>query len=316
MRQFLLFLTLTCSLCFCVSQTAYMPATLKEVSLLESSVNKKIKITKEILDFFNIEYEDTFDGIVKATNTHFLRKKGQERWQMPPIKVEDEKKLLDLIHKMGLIEEIKPKHKHYKYVFLMGSTTDTFRQRLFYLAHLYNQGITFDHIDVLSGNRSLDPAIESKESVLNPQNCALSLNDKRFSMPKDENEMVKLVMQQHHLPKGMEKIPIQYIPVTMFERRPNTDDTIKAWAKLKKEKGSILVISNQPFVEYQELVARLHLSPYYQVEAVGPKRNEHNIEIYLDQIARVLYNLKHNINKNRSQLKIKSFLSQTNTENQ
>jgi hypothetical protein len=293
--SFLLFFTLVFS-----SYGLSVSSTQFQHSEIESH---QLKTIKKLLDYFGIAYEDSFDGIIEATQKHWVRKPGQERWQMEKVIVQDEAYVLSLINDLNLIQEVTPKKKHYTHVLLLGSTLTTFQKRLEYLHSLFEQGIQFGTIYCLSGDRPLDPAIE-KEDVL------IAMKKNHEPTPKNESEMMQFVMEHSPFGKNLAKIPIVYVRCPMKkEGRPNTADTLLKWLELHPKKGSILVISNQPFIQYQHLVVQTCVDNGFDVETVGPKREAHQLEIYLDQIARQLIWAKLFQEKKEKKLAIKPVLS-------
>ena len=74
-------------------------------------------------------------------------------------------------------------------------------------------------------------------------------------------------------------------------RRPNTEDTVEEFLKLKPKPGSYLVISNQPFILRQHSVMKSLLPRGFKIETVGygVKSDSLNISLILDAFARLLY---------------------------
>ncbi|NGX31320.1 MAG: hypothetical protein K940chlam8_00686 [Chlamydiae bacterium] len=260
---------------------------------------------------------DSFEGLVDATQKHWEVKENQERWQMDPVTVKDEAYILSLIDNIGMIQEVSPQKKYYDYVFLLGAVTTTARQRLYHLVHLFEQGVRFGKIYVLSGERPLDPLVETESLFLQPDETVLETKQVNLPLPKNESEMLRFLIKQYVFPKEFQKIPIEYISFPMKKNengelvRPKTDDTVAAWLKTKPLKGSILAISNQPFVNYQDLALKIHLEGKYEIETVGYERKMHKIEVYLDQIARYLVNFKRYQDGKQKNLSCKPLLLKT-----
>ena len=92
-------------------------------------------------------------------------------------------------------------------------------------------------------------------------------------------------------------IPIVFVDTPMQKtennnlRRPNTRDTINEWLqKYNPHNGSILAISNQPFIGYQDAVLRNILPKGFSIETVGCENLENETTtIILDSLARWIY---------------------------
>lgn len=289
MKKLFLLFTCTISLAFGVTHVPKQTYPLPK---------KEFNAVRKLLNYFKIPYENSFEGLVDATQKYWKRKENQERWQMDPVTVKNEAYVLSLINKIGMIQEVSPQKKYYDYAFLLGAVTTTARPRLYHLVHLFEQGVRFGKIYVLSGERPLDPTRETENIFLHPDETVLKTKQVNLPLPKNESEMLRFLIKQYVFPKEFQKIPIEYISALMKKNkngelvRPRLNDIMAIWLKTKPLKGSVLAISNQPFVHYQDLTLKMHLEGKYEIETVGYERKEHKIEVYLDQIADYLYNFK------------------------
>jgi hypothetical protein len=75
-------------------------------------------------------------------------------------------------------------------------------------------------------------------------------------------------------------------------RRPNTQDTIDEWLRsYNPQPGSILALSNQPYIGYQDAVLRKALPKTFDVETVGNAcSNNTKSTVIIDSLARWIYN--------------------------
>ncbi|TSC73141.1 MAG: hypothetical protein G01um101438_164 [Parcubacteria group bacterium Gr01-1014_38] len=112
---------------------------------------------------------------------------------------------------------------------------------------------------LFGGARPLDPVKESREVLCTPAELPFKEGwTAPERMPTTEAEMMEFTWQQSQLPPEWKyelvNTPLQ--PKTDGGTRPpNTGDTAKEWfTKHKPRPGFYLVLSNQPFVEYQNLV--------------------------------------------------------------
>ena len=77
----------------------------------------------------------------------------------------------------------------------------------------------------------------------------------------------------------------------MLGIRPNTAVTVKRWLKKKKPaSGSVLVLSNPPYIGYQDAVVRRCLPRSFQIETIGgPSVYSENMKT--DQLKKIAQSL-------------------------
>lgn len=245
--------------------------------------NQPTEHLKSLLALFNLPQTD-LKTIVDATQKTWLRPAGKERWEMEEVAADKTEQLKALFAKIGLIHEMKPSQKNYDYAVLLGSRLASTQKRVNYLLNLWHQGLRFNSIVVLTGERPLDPKIESIET---PTGKATT-----------ECTMMQAVFTNLNAPEAFKNIPVTFVSVPMITtkegqvRRPTTGDTVQEWLKVNPKPGNCLVISNQPFVGYQDSVVKTLLPKSFVVESAGcAAESTHNAEI-LDTIARWLYQEK------------------------
>lgn len=241
--------------------------------------SKRFILIKELLNYFKVPYKDSYSGIANAIQKAWLRKPGQERWNIRKVNAEDEQYVLSIFDQLGMLQEIKPRKNYYDYVLVLGSTLGGFKKRLNYLVTLFEEGIRFGVIYYLSGDRPLDPKVDN-------QDILKAMQRTNEQLPKNESEMVRFVVEHTNFSDSFSKIPVYYVKCPMKkEERPNTGDTILKWLDLQPQPGAALVISNQPYINYQDKVVRKYLENGFEVETVGSKSNTKKIELYLEQLA-------------------------------
>lgn len=248
----------------------------------------------QLLSLTDIEHDGSLASIVQATqkaDTGWMRKEGCERWDIVDANVENQNDFLDLFHKLHLVDEIAPQQQQYDYVLLMGAAYDRIASRLQYAIQLCKQGVRFDNVVILSGARPLtDAEITALQRDYNFKDSA--------AVPATEAELMQFVYDTIKKPENMDLIPVVLInaPMKITKNgalaRPTTGDTVIEWMKLNPVVGSCLVISNQPYVGYQDSVAKTLLPHDFTVETVGEKSHDVTIGIYLDTLARNLYQEK------------------------
>ncbi len=240
-------------------------------------------VTPTLLEFLKemkISHDGTLSSMVDATHAAGWQRPLQvERWQVPDLSTEQRGIVLSYASKLGLLEARYPKNTHYNYAVVMGGATFRMEKRLNFLKELWNRGHRFDHIVVLSGERPLDPKVEKI-----PEGC------------KSECEATHAIWKTMDFPPEIRNLPITFvdtpmIPIYMGKRRPGAADTIAKWVKMNPKPGTCLIISNQPYINYQEATVRLLLPKGFALEAVGPGAvpAELNANDILDSVARWLY---------------------------
>jgi len=273
----------------CSPATGAMERPGEIATVLIDSQNQPSPELKNLLALFNLPAND-LKTIVDVTQRAWLRPAGKERWELDEIAPEKTEQLKAIFAKLGLIQEIKPSTQKYEYALLMGARLASTQKRVNYLLNLWQQGIRFNSIVVLTGERPLDPAIEAIEMA-------------NGSKATTECTMTQAVFAHLKAPEAFKNIPVTYVSVPMLTapdgkvRRPTTGDTVKEWLKANPVPGNCLVISNQPFVGYQDSVVKTLLPKPFVIESAGcAAENTHNAEV-LDTLARWLYQEK--IRRNR-----------------
>jgi hypothetical protein len=260
----------------------------------------------ELLKHSGIDAGNSLDEIVRATQKAqgaggWMRKAGAERWQIDELEKDSQEtaQLLTLFSKLNMIEEIQPNQQHYTYAVLAGATAERVRSRFAHLIYLWKQGVRFDTLVVLGGERDLDPQLENEKVLFEPENSPLAVRTdwvRPVKIPATEFEMMKMVIDQAVSPADLKLVPITYINAPKVKtdtgalRRPNTSDTIKEWLATGPTPGSVLLISNQPYVGYQHACMKTYVPSEFVVETVGESASsQEKLAILFDTLARWLY---------------------------
>lgn len=234
-----------------------------------------------LLDICGVEHDSTLPSIVQATQSAWLRKQGQERWQLEEkdFGAENNKKIRRLIERMGFIHEKSPECTHYTYCLILGSTLPSFQKRLNYVRTLWERGVRFEQIMILTGDRDLDPVADH---ISQEHNC------------RNETQGSRFIYENTQLPDDLRALPLFVIdspkqPSPKGLTRPTTIDTIQDWLALRLPLGTCLLVSNQPQVLYQDSVVRCLLR--YPFSTVGPATTaeKNSLAVLLDTVARWLY---------------------------
>ena len=219
---------------------------------------------------------------------NLLRTPGSERWDP-----QAEKPIIQTIRKheallwkdlqaLGMMDEIVPTQKSYDYAVLMGGIKKDVLMRLAQLIELEQQGCRFGTVVLLAGARLLRDV-------------------EKEGLPVDittEAHMMVYIYEHHYQAPVNQKILLASAPAIQKEDGsvvpPTTDSTLVYFAKVAPHDGSCLVVSNQPYVARQTLVAQRILDQSrFPTEGTGKGVAEvtGGIVMFMDEFARTLYEL-------------------------
>ena len=219
--------------------------------------------------------------IVIEIQKRWLRKAGQERWEIAELPIDQRLFVLNWATEQGLFASWKPLCKTYDKALILGATTSRMQMRLDYLKQLWDEGTRFSEIVWLTGERLLDTQVDN-------------LTDRC----RTESEAAHILWEETALPHEMRSLPVIFIAAPMKSdgvslKRPNTQDTIVSWLTTAPQPCKVLFVSNQPFCGYQFAVVNACLPEQFQFDVVGPGTDPTNqsaiAAITLDTIARWLY---------------------------
>lgn len=219
--------------------------------------------------------------LIAETQKRWLRSPGLERWQMQEVSPSQKQFILDWSRSQGLFSSWKPISRHYDKALILGATTRAMQLRLDYLKDLWLEGVRFQEIIWLTGDRPLDPKIDTLTD-----HC------------KNESQAAHILWETTELPLEMRALPVTFIAVPMKQegndlKRPNTEDTIIAWLNTAPKPSSLLFVSDQPFCGYQFAVVKSCLPETFSFDLVGQGRDPSShpaaAAITLDAIARWIY---------------------------
>lgn len=226
----------------------------------------------------NIPQETDF---IAETQKQWLRQPGQERWDLTELSPEQKQFVLSWAKEQGLFAPWKPTCKQYDKALILGATTPRMQMRLNHLKQLWIEGVRFNAVVWLTGERPLDQRVDNLTG-----RC------------RNESEAAHLLWEETQLPDEMRNLPVTFIAEPMHIKgpalkRPNTEDTILAWLKTNPQPCSALFISDQPFCGYQFAVIKKCLPLSFQFDVAGqgadPTSLPATAAITLDSIARWIY---------------------------
>lgn len=261
----------------------------------------------QVLEVFEIKHNGTWDDIVAQTQKKWLRKDGKERWDVEDMIHASPEMIYDLFSKLALVQPKYSSESHYEYAVILGATLQKVRSRFNFLSKEWKKGMRFNKLVILTGDRLLNPDFENQEALINPSLSPYPFRkDWSFSgqLPKNETEMMLLVLDQLDLPKEWQsKKPIIADAPQKKGKRPNTEDTVWEWLAKNPQPGSTLIVTDQPFLGRADTIVRKIL-PDFSIETVGEgvsfdyfKSEKKATPVILDELARWIYevNLKNTV---------------------
>jgi hypothetical protein len=215
--------------------------------------------------------------VIVQTQKQWLRKAGQERWEQSELSKDQREFVLHWAEAQGLFSPWTPACQSYDKALILGATTSRMQLRLDYLKKLWMQGVRFQEIVWLTGERPLDKRVDA-------------LTDRC----SNESQAAHILWEEADLPKEMRSLPVIYVEVPMKPQgRPNTEDTIVAWLNTGVLPCSAIFISDQPFCGYQFAIIKTLLPEAFAFDVVGqgadPTSHPAAAAITLDALARWLY---------------------------
>ncbi len=239
----------------------------------------------QILDILHINHDRSLNGIVDITQKTLLRSPGKERWDVEDIFKDKSKALIPLFKEIGCIDAMHASSSLYDYGVVLGALFDRVRDRFQWLINEWCRGVRFKTLVFLTGKRAL----------INSEFEALKVFSKKRPLPTDEFEMVKLIYANVEMPQAMKNLPVVFInaqPQTGTPRA-NTEDTVRAWLERCPEPGTVLAVSNQPYIMLQHCILRALLPQEFCIETIGPEiSNLTTTTLLLDNLARWIFQIK------------------------
>lgn len=212
------------------------------------------------------------EDFLSLSQRHFLRKAKKERYSLHNTirQYLKKKEYYSIFDKLHLMEEIAPESSTYDGFIILGTTYKDFKRRLKHFLSLNLDGPIF----LLAGERALSKR-ERLQTSLN-----LATEDAMIQMCA--NNMLPTTASWNLL-----------MTPQKTTNRPTTEDTFHTFLHASPPQGKYLIVSSQPFAEYQHLVANRVLkeeksSLEFDITAPASEKGL-AIPIYLDTTSRILY---------------------------
>lgn len=245
-------------------------------------------------------HKKDFNSMVEATQ-QWRRKPGQERWEVTDLNfsAKQKKKVRKYLAALGLINQQKPNKKQFDYALVLGATAPRMKSRFQHLVTLWKEGVRFDRIIFLSGERPIHDDIDMTELLVSDViGKEASRDKKQKARPATEKEAARMVYMSTEMPDDMQNIPVELFSSSrtwLVDRwqRGNTRDSFKSWVKSNPKPGSALIVSNQPHLLYQQEVIRQELPQGFITEGTAQQADpDSQIIMILDALALWLHNLQ------------------------
>lgn len=225
----------------------------------------------------NIHTQEGMYKFVQDTQEKFVaRDGGKERYEVDRSKLEwihsNKNNIQQCLQNIGMIDAINQKQKEYDAICILDAIGNAIKNRISYASHIL-KNVKTKYIILLTGERYLKKDIDCDENTLEQ----LSKINKISKSKLTERHLFEYLFNNASIKGDRELIIVDTKQCN--GKRPTTQTTIRdLMKKLINNKAlrirSILFVSNQPFVKYQEVVIRSELRQYgnpIRCEFVGDK---------------------------------------------
>ena len=266
--------------------------------------NLKLSGLSTLMDEVGVSHSDSLESLISASQ-QWRRLPGQERWEMQdlPLAPDKHEAVMDHLKALNLVDELLPSSEHYEYTLLLGATVPRMERRLNHLAKLWQNGVRFNQIVFLVGQRPLNDGIDKVDNlVASSMGKQAQGKSAEAARPITETEGAIQLFDAMNLPKAMKQRPVEFIDSPRIWKqnhwqRANTRDTLIRWMKNSPAPGKTLVISDQPHAHYQLEVVKQELPEAFKPEVAAQSADEDTrIILYLDALALWLHNLQQRLN--------------------
>jgi len=278
------------------------------------------KPTKELISLLSqdglYDPQDTLDALVQKTQKKWIRVvhgSGNKEYRDLVDSSEQkqaQKAALQFAEDIDLFQAKLPFVTRYDYAVIGGSFLPGLRARIAFLVELWNQGIRFDSLYFLTGERTLrkgENEPDAVEILVNEKISPLAFKQ-GWQMPENvsyetEYDMCRLVWDSLDIPQEMlqalhNKVFFIYAKCPPGQERISLKDGYRTWLnEIEPKPGSVLAISHPLFWISQQVTAESILGKDFVVDTCAPKpsdaylkENETRIVSFIqDTVAKTLY---------------------------
>lgn len=303
------FLVFTIFLGFTHTNYAAQPPKSEQKTLAHALIDDKMQPTRPLLGLLatlGLKHDGSIESIKNITQKTLLRPATLEREESPEMYPEKREALLPFFKELGLVDDVHPTKKHYNHVIVYSNGLASMRRRFAFASALWQRGVRFGNLHLVGSERKRHPQLESQEILTDPNNPDLPLReDWEFDgeLPSTETPMMKFIYDQAKLAPGFKEIPVEVLNIPNHkkpdgsETRANTRTQVVTWCDLHKNPNdstiqTVLSISDNPYIAYQDSVAKTYADPAFDFETAGPRAdtNQSNFNLMcLDTVARIIY---------------------------
>ncbi len=223
-------------------------------------------------------------NLLQEIQKYWMRRPGSERFEMLPLKREQQHLILSWAKDHSLIHEWYPPQKKYDYIAVFGARINGMIHRIRFLEKILEEGVDTKEIIFMTGMRPLG-------------------QDEKYDAPgcDTEYDAAKYLWKTQRISKKTDKIKCRFICVDMQEttegmRRPNTRDVVLEMAKHYPPSAKYLFVSSQPFCYYQKTIVEHSLPKEYDFDVAGERFCTYYYvapaAVVLDTLTRILYEKK------------------------
>lgn len=290
---------------------------------LRMFVTEQDQLTPEVITLLKLDHlydpQDDLTVVVEKTQAKWLAvRRGdpqKERSDLvdSPEQVAIRDDVVKVADRMGLFKAQDPLLQKYDYAVCLGAFLNGVRSRLAHIVELWQQGIRFESLVFLAGERTLRKGpgqVDDYAFFLDPTKSPLPFKPNWSPPPSDqvvyetEYDMVRLVWDQVQIPVDMElalKGHVIFVNAPRgIQARPSTKDTYQVWLDQFHPKPGSLVAPSDPLLwTYQQLTGMQVLGPEFNLDTIAHapsptllKRYECSIvALILDTVATCLFRI-------------------------
>lgn len=255
---------------------------------------KPVQPLLKLLKLTGISHDGSWSSILRATQASWYHP-GKIRADIKPYHYERQRdELLPLFQALGLINEVHaPAGSRFKYALLLGATAKAMYRRIALLSKEMGHGVKFKNVVLFGSERPVSPKEfrEFLEYIQDyPDPCFYPVGEIGPG-PITEIRAIRLIYEFMATINTLNRNFVSIGVPLIGGRNPNTAETIKAWLGVEQPSaGSCLVVSSQPFVIFQGLVAEKTLPDGFSVTAIGYEApGDMSVAKYLDNIAKLIF---------------------------
>lgn len=256
-----------------------------------------VEALRGLLDLFKSEDKEHFEhvgslpDIVCATQLAWY-KKGIP---LPGFLEQSERMrnaVMPFLEQLGFIDEIVTAKQQHDWAIVLGGKKKAIRKRYAQLRKEWATGIRFPQLVMCGSDRPNDEVVSDFDNEELPfLEDALRQSAFQTPIPADETDLMEAIYELSRSSFGWNKnvIPL-FKKTSVKDRQANTRDTLTDWGTFPT--GKILLVSSQPFVSYQAIIARKCLPSNCEIEAIGAAASATlPISVYFDNLAKILFEL-------------------------